>query len=368
MPSDKITSGAASSLATAGEAKDEQAEVISNFWQILLRLDGAVSRKGKSLLKGFQFQEMSKTCSAKELFSRSSVGQLMALLQHEVVRESISLTDKLLRVLSVASGPIPRTGLSRRAAEALSGEPASGRDQKQATASQKPARPDGGSSSGQVTTGDDVFVQEEEVVNPSLLQTVISVLTSGQCSEDGLEDATQLLTNLSKCSINTRENILLMLLDGIRTIGLTLCTQISVLLQDLRMNWESLKVRRYSILPEEQEPTATKTATSSGAAPAETSSAAPSSSAAVSNLIPGVVLPGLTPEQQAVDHSKDLHLPSMVPLTCKGSQQSFFLRMLKVVCQLRESAQAALQAAQRSAGEVVEGGRGGGTDRQINNG
>ena len=42
--------------------------------------------------------------------------------------------------------------------------------------------------------------------------------------------------------------------------------------------------------------------------------------------------------RNTTDHSHDIHLPAMVPLSCKASQQSFFLRLLKVVCQLRESA------------------------------
>ena len=44
------------------------------------------------------------------------------------------------------------------------------------------------------------------------------------------------------------------------------------------------------------------------------------------------------------NHSNDIHLPSMVPLSCKNSQQLFFLRLLKVVCQLRESALTAATA------------------------
>ena len=374
MPNDKSGSGnaASSSSKTGSASKEDTSRVTSNFWQILLRLDGASSRKGKGALKGFQFQETVPNSSAKELFSRAVIGQLMVLLQHSIIRESVSLTDKLLRVLSVASSPIPKTGLCRRATELLSGAPPNSSrgdtqaprpgsaSQSQVSATTVGAGGEAGVATGQSASNDDVFVTEEEVVEPSLLHIVISVLTSGLCSEDGLEDATQLLMNLSKCSVNTRESILFMLLDGIRTIGLTLCSQIAVVVEDLNKNWDRLKfTHRTANFPEEHQEsvlleTSTSSATVAGTAASTSASTASNPVSQPGNVIPGVVLPSVTPEQPTlVDHSKDLHLPSMTPLTCKGSQQSFFLRMLKVVCQLRESAQAALLGAQKTDGNCM---------------
>lgn len=372
MPNDKNTSGnAASTSAPISSSKEDSNRVISNFWHILLRLDGAASRKGKGSLKGFQFQDPVANCSAKELFSRAVIGQLMTLLQHSVIRESVNLTDKLLRVLSIASSPIPKTGLCRRATEMLSTGPGtSGNTATLGSTSQMPSSTGTEGRTRQSVSNDDVFVTEEEVVEPSLLQIVVAVLTSGLCSEDGLEDATQLLTNLSKCSVNTRENILIMLLDGIRTIGLTLCSQIAVIVEDLNENWDHVKLNRTSNFPEDHDLGVLDTSLPSTVIEVPVVSSSPSSShgtntvttvpapgsvggATQSNVIAGVVLPTLTPDQPAlVDHSKDLHLPSMTPLTCKGSQQSFFLRMLKVVCQLRESAQVLL-GAQKNAGRYL---------------
>lgn len=348
MPNDKSDGAASAAGPVVGNTnsltKEDTSKVISNFWQNLLRLDGAASRKGKGSLKGFQFQDPATSCSAKELFSRSIIGQLMTLLQHSVIHKSVSLTDKLLRVLSVASSPIPKTGLCRRAVELPSGKPSTTNRGVSTTQSQGA---EGGRAVRQSASSDDVFVTEEEVVDPSLLQIVISVLTSGLCSEDGLEDATMLLTNLSKCSVNTRENILIMLLDGIRTIGLTLCSQIAVVVEDLHKNWDVLKLNQRGSNFAESDSDKLESPLAGTASTSPRPSSAPSG-----NVIPGVVLPSIAPDQPTlVDHSKDLHLPSMVPLTCKGSQQSFFLRMLKVVCQLRESAQAALLGAQKTSGE-----------------
>ena len=326
------------SLAGEEKEKEETTEVISNFWQVLMRLDGAASRKGKGSLKAFQYSEMSQSRTESETFSRCIIGQLMSLLQHDVIKDSVSLTDKLLRVLSFASGPIPKNGLARRKPDKQTGESSKSME---VIDSSKPRT---GTASGSATaqggtTSEDVLQIEAEeqtsIVDPLLLKIVIGVLTSGRCSEDGLDDATHLLTNLSRSSVPTRETILTMLLDGVRTIGQALCSQITVLLDDIIDNMHVLKARRQSSIPEEEEP------------------AGPS---VLASVAPGIMLPSMNQEQQQhVDHSNDLHLPSMVPLTCKGSQQSFFLRMLKVVCQLRESAQAALQAQQAQQRAISQG-------------
>ena len=303
------------------EVRDEPPEVISNFWYILLRLDGAASRKGKGSLKTFQYSVPNKSRTDSEMFSSSIIGQLMLLFQQDVIKGSISLTDKLLRVLSIASTAIPKSGLVRRKQE---------RQDKEEQGEEKSSKLAGTKMVSETPETEDVFVSEpadpQSVVSRLLLKVVISVLTSGRCSEDGLDDATNLLMNLSRCSVTTRETILVMLLDGVRTIGQTLCSQISILLEDLTINMHTLH-RQLSIPSTDDHP-------QTGAAMSS------EHTASGSNILQGVVLPSVRRTQHA-DHSHDLHIPSMVPLTCKGSQQSFFLRMLRVVCQLRDSAQAA---------------------------
>lgn len=405
MPNDKTAAGnvvlpsTAPSSSESGSSKQQTNRVVSNFWHILLRLDGTANRKGKGSLKGFQFREPTSSFSAKEIFSHSTIGQLMTLLKESIVRQSISLTDKLLRVLSLASGPIPKTGMCRRATELplpVSSSSSntitnsrSAADTSRSAAATTPSsllvpepqgnrRSAGGGSTRTVTqsaSSDDVFMMEEDVVEPSLLQIVVGVLTSGLCSEDGLDDATILLTNLSRCSVNTRENILIMLLDGIRTIGFTLSGQITVVIDDLNSNWDRLMSGRKGANFTE-EPLATSVAGGLREPVISMGTSMTQNPATVTlgqqvNTIPGVVLPTGPDQQSVVDHSKDLHLPSMIPLTCKGSQQSFFLRMLKVVCQLRESAMAVLQGSQQKASGAGAGtgggaggtGGGGGTQR-----
>lgn len=352
------TSGASTSAAANSSTTEDSAlEVISNFWQILLKLDGAASRKGKGALKSFQYSESTSHWQENEMFSASIMGQLMALFQNDLIKNSVTLTDKLLRALSVASSAIPKAGLKRKQQQAPASNittvttPSGTSSLTMVEGSSVTISSDQTGSSvsiSQRTESEEVFepakAAESSLVNPQLVKVLVGVLTSGRCSEDGLEDATVLLTNLSKCSVATRELILVTLLDGVKTCGQTLCSQISSLFEDLILNMETLKKRRKSA-PE----------SSGAAAVGSDSRGEPSSEPSRSTTGPsrfsaltGVVLPSVTHEQQHIDRSKDLHLPSMLPLHCKGSQQSFFLRMLKVVCQLRESAQAAFAAQKRA--------------------
>lgn len=293
--------------ASGGTDNEQNKRVVSKFWNILLKLDGAMSRKGKGALKSFHYSDTVQNKSDHELFETSILGQLISLFSQDIFMHNISLTDKLLRVLSVAAGAIPKTGL-KRVKPSDQSQPLSS----STIPSQVPLSTN--------SEDKDVF-GDKSLISPQLLRIIVSVLISGRCSEDGLDDATSLLTSLSKCSIETREAILLILLEGVRTIGQTLCSQLSVLLDDLVWNMDSLVERRLS---------------SDDKLPGE-----PRKSI---NVLSGVVLPTVAAPERHVDHSNDLHLPSMVLLTCKGSQQSFFLRMLKVVCQLRESAHSAVSS------------------------
>lgn len=75
---------------------------------------------------------------------------------------------------------------------------------------------------------------KEPIVNETQLRLAVNVLTSGICSEDGLEDATTLLLQLSKIDKDTRDSALALLLDGARDIAYTLCGEIKKLLVEIR--------------------------------------------------------------------------------------------------------------------------------------
>lgn len=54
----------------------------------------------------------------------------------------------------------------------------------------------------------------------------VQVLTSHSCSEEGLEDAANILLQLSRGDAPTRDTVLRLLLSGARHLGYTLCKQI----------------------------------------------------------------------------------------------------------------------------------------------
>jgi E3 ubiquitin-protein ligase HUWE1 len=54
----------------------------------------------------------------------------------------------------------------------------------------------------------------------------LQVLTSKWCSEEGLEDATNLLLQLSKANNDLQEMVLKLLLEGAKELGSTVCHHI----------------------------------------------------------------------------------------------------------------------------------------------
>ena len=333
------------SAGEGGEDKSKREEdvsgeaVVTNFWQILMKLNSAAGRKGKGPLKGFKYSDSKEAVTDQEIFSNSIIGQLMGLFTHDIIKDNIALVDKLLRILSIASSTIPATGfLSAHSGKEFAApgknledsvSPVAGNPDKSSKSQDERALGVEGKANSATVA------MELSIVAPHLLDNIISVLISGRCTEDGLEEATTLLTNLSKCSIPTRKRILYMLLDGVKTIGHTLCHQISVLSDSVTAGLQEHALEQGLNVLDQQDKVK-----NAGKKKMTTSSLA--GSAGASNVLTGIVLPTAGTEDHHMDHSHDLHIPAMVPLTCKGSQQSFFVRMLKVVCHLMESAQQAI--------------------------
>jgi hypothetical protein len=85
---------------------------------------------------------------------------------------------------------------------------------------------------------DDSARQEEnteggQAVNEDQIQLAVEVLTSMACIEEGLEDVTALLLNLSYGGTQTRESILHHLLAGARQLGNVVSAHVSDLLTEL---------------------------------------------------------------------------------------------------------------------------------------
>ena len=66
------------------------------------------------------------------------------------------------------------------------------------------------------------------------LRLAVNVLTTGTCSDEGLEDATTLLLQLSRTEPMTRDSILELLLEGAQETACCLRNQIKDLLIELK--------------------------------------------------------------------------------------------------------------------------------------
>lgn len=105
-------------------------------------------------------------------FEESHFGKLISMLGFPYICRSSLLTDKLLRILSMISIGIPETyGYGRKVVLEES------------------------------ETGDCFHVPE------SHLRLIVEVITSKSCSEDGLDEATSLLLNLSYGPPTTRDKV-----------------------------------------------------------------------------------------------------------------------------------------------------------------
>ena len=74
----------------------------------------------------------------------------------------------------------------------------------------------------------------EEAILEAQLQLAVEVLTSKSCSEEGLEDATNLLLQLAKANTATRSAVVQLLLRGARELGMTVGAHIRQLIEETR--------------------------------------------------------------------------------------------------------------------------------------
>ena len=232
-----------------GEHHEVGKTVISNFWQLLLKLDSMNSKKGKGSSKAFVLKEESVEQKESELFSSSIVGQLIKMFNHPVIYDSTSLTDKLFRLLALVTSSIPKSGFVRRRKRRATYIKETGANEEPSTTIDKQEDPDVVVVSKVPYSQDAEECESAEVfessgshssVEQQLLRDTIHTLIVGKCSEDGLEDATQFLIQLSRADNHTREIVLHLLLDGVRQIGEKVCQQISALLQQLEDNKPAL--------------------------------------------------------------------------------------------------------------------------------
>lgn len=246
----------------------------------------------------------------------SPLSNIIALLSHPVVKRSSLLTDRLLRLLALISLALHSSSDSSNndAQSAQNTNSKSGTD----------------ATDSQVTEP-----EKKSIANEEHLKLAVDVLTSKSCSEEGLEDATALLLRLSRSCPATRTNVLRLLLQGARHLGIVVCQHIQSLVEELR----ALNAKSKDAMSED-----------SG-----------SDSGLNEKLGKGLIQDRFTNTTVVITASanvkhnlvaREVQLPSMSALTSKTSSQSFFLRILKVIIQLRDSVR--LQKSKKSDANSME--------------
>uniref|UniRef100_A0A667ZYK5 HECT-type E3 ubiquitin transferase n=1 Tax=Myripristis murdjan TaxID=586833 RepID=A0A667ZYK5_9TELE len=350
--------------------------ISTDFWDLLVKLDNMnVSRKGKASMKTVPLGGSAEAEGAQFSLEASPLGQLMNMLSHPVIRRSSLLTEKLLRLLSLISIALP----DNKATEVPAGHPtqqaanpstatssgaaASVTTQGSALAGSAQATTAGsgvsagatsqGSSSGTGLAGSQTssstaasqrgtassVESDNKMASTGLtekqLQLSVEVLTSHSCSEEGLEDAANILLQLSRGDSATRDTVLRLLLSGARHLGYTLCKQIGTLLAELR---------EYNL---EQQRRARADAQSPDAPP-EDSSLSARLKGKMTSRFDGAESVVIVAAQKRTLGGRELQLPCMSSLTSKTSTQKFFLRVLQVIIQLREDTRRANKKAKQT--------------------
>ena len=247
----------------------------------------------------------------------STLAQIIGLLAHPVIKRSSLLTDKLLRLLSLLAKTLPVTDLSITNNLTLANEQPQSQPHQQII-----TKPLTSSSASQSTLAKSKAEQERKSsVGEEQLRLAVEVLTSKSCSEEGLEDATSLLLKLSQNDSIVRDIVLKLLLKGARQLGQTVCTHINNLSEELKKL--NLNDGQPSTSGEQDDDKFNK-----------------------NKRVKGIIQDRFTKNPILISGAantkhnpsiREVQLPSMTALTCKTSSQSFFLRILKVIIQLRES-------------------------------
>ena len=288
-------------LQTSTPKPEKRFEISNDFWETLLRLDmQSTSKKGKGVARSHSSVSSLKVEDDEATtlsFEASPFGQLLAMLSSPVVRKSSLLTDKLLHLLSIVS--VANTAAASIIAGAA-GSPTSAN-----------AAPES---------------KAQEPIPADHLKLAVEVLTSKSCSEEGLEDVTNLLSNLSYGPEATRDTILHLLLQGARELGDVVRQNIL----DLQAELQQLKKAAPSNDGDEE---------------SKDSEAMHQKGAVVDRFTKDKVI--LTAPSK-VKGGSELQLPSMNALTNKTSSQAFFLRVLKVIIQLRDAALLSIKRAKQA--------------------
>lgn len=352
---------------------DASSNLSPNFFEILAKLDVLLANNNKKVRSGKHGSTSTpvapSACSqsddATEANSISPLARLMGFLTHPIIKRSPTLTDRLLHLLAVISMafPVPpdchgyeQTWTNLHPTRNASGQYARrsnvanhmyyGRQVAYRTGHPGPAVSSNAASRSMPQDNLNPVVQKpvarrtasrpseqkskQPLVTKPYLKLAVDVLTSKSCSEEGLDDVTSLLSRLSRSCKYTRATVLELLMEGARQLGHNVCQHISTLKRELRDYNQKMRDKQ---------------------AGPSTEGISPSAKGVVQDRFTNdsVIITARTSSKGG----REVQLPSMTSLTSKNSSQSFFLRLLKVIIQLRDTAHTKTQPSSTSAASVT---------------
>lgn len=346
-------------LQSNDEGENDNTSIGPDFWEVLAKLDTTLTnsnKRSKSASKhcsGVGTSNSQGTQSESQHEKLSPLAKLMGFLSHPVIRRSHTLTDRLLHLLAVISTafpmpldhvcepwhnqPNPRSGNYFRRTFNMPGpshhyprhlhshRPVSahyGSSSRALPVSRQPQEVHVTADSDRVApvkstkknvTQDDKPTQP--LVAKPFLKLAVDVLTSKSCSEEGLDDVTNLLSRLSRACPLTKTIVLDLLMEGARQLGHTVCEHISTLKEELQDYNHKARTK---------------------AANSNNDNSSPNAKGVVQDRFTSdsVII---TAPSNSKNASREVQLPSMAVLTSKNSSQAFFLRILKVIIHLRDA-------------------------------
>ncbi|XP_054168845.1 E3 ubiquitin-protein ligase HUWE1-like isoform X3 [Oppia nitens] len=355
---DSSAASAAAVPTTPSSSSSSSSKGVTDFWDVLVKLDSSSnSRKGKSVLKsqsmsGLNTSQTTDPDASQCNVEPSPMSNIICLLSHSVIKRSSMLTDRLLRLLALISLALPANETTLRQSQPLipststSTAAASApvvvttantemtvdsRVAANAAADTNELSNDTNSDNvlndkkSNISIGDTSSSTssletkiEKIIASEEQLKLAVDVLTSKSCSEEGLEDATALLLRLSRSCGTTRGAVLRLLLRGAQELGSVVCQHIDSLVQELKALNANIS-ESIANDPDSQSPEKMGKGLFQDR---------------FTNTLVVITAPS------NVKHNitaREVQLPSMSALTSKASSQSFFLRILKVIIQLRET-------------------------------
>ncbi len=315
-------------ISTSSTTPNKAASKEPNFWDLVIKLDQS---KNKSSKLTTQKSVSHATTSQSNIFTgptgpatayddsdvdfsidNSPLARLMTMLEYSVLKSNSHLMDKMFTCLAHASSGIPLL-----------------------------------ESTAAGITAEETKAYETEAVLSKQIELVVDVLKNKACTQDGLNQAYTLLNNLSKINGPTRTLIIKHLLDGTRELGFAVCQEIDTLLEEAIQYKPSEPV----VAPTQVDDkpliqTATNTTTTYAGGDEDTTDSLMSSN------LPGTSYELLqqSTQQNLIDRYsnlvisspktkqvRELQLPSMSKLVEKNSNQKFFVRLIKLIINLRDA-------------------------------